>query len=223
MKAGDLAIVGSMVSHMIPENASCDCLALTVEAGPALLTEYFDPLSKTVFHDPIFHLNEPQAKNRPLALLLEEIADLRRNQTDFSELIIKGDLCKVFGYVLTHFTAERIGEHDRKALRDVSKIEQALDLIYTKYAEPLTVEYVAEKTGYGKSNFCKIFKQITGTTFHAALNQRRLENACQLLRNTVLPIESIAQQVGFADAKSFCRVFKTAYGTTAGAYRKNKS
>lgn len=219
---GDLAIIGSMIPHMTCENNSNDCLTLTIIAGPMFLMDYFEPLAKKVFHDPIFHLGESTSRNQALAQFLDEIANLRRKPTDFSELIVKGNLYKVFGYILTHLTVNQASEPSRKNIHDVSKIEQALDLIYAEYTEPLTVAYVAEKIGYGKSNFCKVFKKITGSTFHAALNERRLDCACRLLLNTALPVEDIAMQVGFADVKTFCRVFKNAYGITARDYRKSQ-
>ena len=36
-------------------------------------------------------------------------------------------------------------------------LQKALELIHSRYAEPITVEQAADITGYGKSNFCKIF------------------------------------------------------------------
>ena len=33
-------------------------------------------------------------------------------------------------------------------------------------------------------------------------------------------VEEIAQQIGLTDGKTFCRIFKLAYGVTPGAYRK---
>jgi YesN/AraC family two-component response regulator len=79
---------------------------------------------------------------------------------------------------------------------------------------------VAERNGYSKSNFCRVFKRITGNTFHDILNQRRVEVAGFLLVQTNLDLEEIAQQVGFLDAKCFCRVFKKYTGKTPGTYRK---
>ena len=91
------------------------------------------------------------------------------------------------------------------------------------YGEELTVRYVASQCGYSDSNFCRIFRQITGDTFHATLNKRRCEMACTLLESTTASVESIAEQVGFADSKSFCRVFGKVMGCPPGAYRKGRS
>ena len=220
LEAGDLAIIGSMIPHMIPDNSGKHTLALTIEAGPVLLAEYFTPLSKIIFTKPVLHLRGTDGKHCRLAELLEEVAGYKQNYTDFSELMIRGNFYHIFGYILTSLVSDTASEANTKTLRDLAKIEQALELIRTRYAEPLTVEQVAAITGYGKSNFCKIFKQITGETFHSILNTKRLEHACTLLANTSLSIEDVANQVGCADAKSLCRLFKAAYGTTPGTYRK---
>lgn len=102
----------------------------------------------------------------------------------------------------------------------LKKIDHALEIIHNQYPDPLTVDTTSRLCGYSKSNFCRIFKKITGNTFHNALNRRRVDVACALLRQTDAPIEQIAQETGFVDAKSFCRVFKSLTGITARDYRK---
>ena len=79
----------------------------------------------------------------------------------------------------------------------------------------------ADLAGYGKSNFCKIFKAITGDTFHNVLNRHRIENAYMYLSETDMTVADIGSEVGFSDTKSFCRVFKSIIGSTAGEYRRS--
>ena len=85
---------------------------------------------------------------------------------------------------------------------------------------------VESRSGNGcnieKGNFCKTFKQITGDTFHQFLNKYRVKMACVLLELTDYSVETIASEVGFADAKSLCRVFKSIKKMTTGQYRKEK-
>ena len=90
----------------------------------------------------------------------------------------------------------------------VANIKKALEMIYYDHSKPLTVDDAAEATGYGKSNFCKIFKMITGDTFHNVLNSQRVESACGLLSETNMSISEIAATVGFGETKSFCRIFR---------------
>ena len=111
-------------------------------------------------------------------------------------------------------------QQKNRRLHDIKKIDKALETIYNSYFMPLNIESVSASCGYSKSNFCKIFKNITGNTFHDTLNRHRIEIACTLLGETNDSIEKIAQETGFADAKSFCRVFRKIMGKSAGEYRK---
>ena len=58
-----------------------------------------------------------------------------------------------------------------------------------------------------------------GTSYKDLLNELRLELAIYYLKNTDLSLESIAYQLGYAEARSFYRRFKLWTGRTAGSYR----
>lgn len=226
LKEGDLIIIGSMISHEVPIHHEPDNLIMTVEVGPVLLMGYFDLFSKAIFHNPLYHLKNNEENNAiydQLSSLLDETAVLHLNRCDFSELLIKSNLYKICAHLLqlSMQNAENASAH--RSLRDISKIEKALDIIHDKFAEPLSVEQVATLCGYSNSNFCKVFKNITGDTFHNVLNRHRVENACCFLQGSNMSIENIAIHVGFTDAKSFCRVFKNFMGVTPGTYRNRQT
>ena len=48
------------------------------------------------------------------------------------------------------------------------------------------------------------------------------ESMIRLLEERMRTVEKIAEQIGFPDAKSFCRVFKKLTGISAGTYRKKR-
>ena len=48
----------------------------------------------------------------------------------------------------------------------------------------------------------------------------RFDRACALLKDPDMQIQTIAQQVGYVDARSFIRKFKSYYGITPGEYRQ---
>ncbi|MBQ6824575.1 MAG: helix-turn-helix transcriptional regulator, partial [Clostridia bacterium] len=156
-----------------------------------------------------------------LEALLRETAALHRSEEVFCELSIKGNVYKICALLLQMLNLTEVENTQNKKRTDLKKIDQALEQIYNYYNEPLTVEEVSAFCGYGKSNFCKIFKSITGNTFHYTLNQHRVEVACMLLKESDQTVEEIARDTGFADAKSFCRVFKQFMNQSAGAYRKS--
>ena len=61
-------------------------------------------------------------------------------------------------------------------------------------------------------------KKEFGKSFHVLLNEERIKRACSLLYDTDLPIYQISREVGFSEAKSFCRVFKSIKGCTPSTY-----
>ncbi len=65
----------------------------------------------------------------------------------------------------------------------------------------------------------RMFKEFYGQTPHQYLNTKRLEKAQFLLKDTTLPIEQIAERVGFEHVRSFNRVFKQSLNTSPSVFR----
>lgn len=218
LKEGNMAVVSSMASHEFPQTTDPDCKALTIEVGPVLLANYFNLLLEGKATEPIIDLNLP--KNHELRSLLDEIARLEKEHTPFSKLIIKGNIYKIFAYVLKTITDSQNSSNSLGSLNAVLNIETAFEIIYNHFHEELKLDDVADLCGYSKSNFCKIFKKVTGDTFHNVLTGHRIQIACNLLKETNNSVEEIARQIGLTDAKNFSRVFKTKMGISPGNYRK---
>ena len=221
LTAGDFMIVSPLAAHEIPENDTL-CSHITIELGYSFLGDFFESF---VTDNPNCHFfkNTDLPENplyEELKELMEETAVVYNAAPAFSELSIKGNLYKISALLLQLLcTSQNAGVTAKKSV-DIKKIDKALGCIHDRYHEPLTVASVSAYCGYSKSNFCKIFKAITGDTFHNTLNRHRVEMAGMLLRETDYAIEKIALQTGFTDAKSFCRVFKNVTGQSAREYRK---
>ena len=219
VSSGELAIIGSMISHEVLESSnSTQSNCVFLEIGPTMLGKYFGAIKNQAFPNPIFDLKQEKYSN--MYKMFNEIATLCKNSSDFSSLLIKGNIYKISAHILKEFSTETSSANTPKRLNFVNTIEKALDYIHNNYEDNLSIEEVAKNCGYSKSNFCKIFKTITGDTFHNVLNNHRLKLACILLKNSIYPVEDIATKVGFADAKSFCRIFKKHNGISPGQYRK---
>lgn len=133
-----------------------------------------------------------------------------------SSLIISGNLYKLCAYILElNQNSQLLGNS-----KTIACIEKALEIIYHKYNTPLTVDTVAKETGYGTSNFCKVFKNTTGISFHKFLNNFRIQTACYILTETDYNIGKVGELVGLSEFKTFCRIFKEIAGTPPGQYRK---
>lgn len=220
---GEMILIPPMASHEFPKHDDEGARILSIIIGPTLLKEHFNKFSGECFSSPLCRFDDTVKTHRKLRNLLLECAELVDSQQDTAELLIKGNLYKIMAYILTSFARTCNESAQTNDFKMVAKIEKALELIYYHYAEPITIDNAADATGYGKSNFCKIFKNIVGDTFHNVLNRQRVENACILLKETATPISEISQQIGFGETKTFCRVFKTVMGLTPGGYRKGKT
>ena len=98
-------------------------------------------------------------------------------------------------------------------------IQSVVFYLQSHYNEPITLERASDMAGYEKTYFCRLFNDITGSTFHRYLTGLRLEKALPLLRDTALPIASIAQSVGIQSVKTFSRLIKQKFGLSAGEIR----
>lgn len=223
MTAGKLAITSSMVSHeyIKDEENVPDTSTVTVTVGSVFLGEYYGHFSNAVFECPIFDLNGNGFKH--VKNTLDRIAENKSNNPNVSKLVERGLIYELCAYILRDVIEPFSDSSDSRSLVNIKKIEMALEYINSHYSREITVSEIAALCGYSESNFCRHFKNITGTSFHSSLNKKRVENSCALLKSTSLSLEDIAIEVGFADAKSLCRVFKNEMGTTPNKYRKEKN
>ncbi len=219
---GELLLVSPMTSHAFPPCADRERKILTVVLGVSFLKKFFSYFSGAGKDAYTLMLDGGTDTEGRLTEVLKETALLCGEKSERNDLLIRGNLCKACAYLidLLFASSENAGS-ERRELRRVANVERALEMIYYDYASPLTVEAAAEATGYGKSNFCKIFKSITGETFHQLLSRQRVECACRLLSETDLSVGEISAAVGFGETKSFCRVFRSLTAKTPKEYRRS--
>ena len=91
-------------------------------------------------------------------------------------------------------------------------IRLAVEYINAHYAEWLSLGQVAAQVHLNPDYFSRAFKQETGQTFVNNLTDVRLQHSIYLLENTVLRVQTIAQQVGYYNASYFSTTFKKKYG-----------
>lgn len=101
------------------------------------------------------------------------------------------------------------------------RVEMMLQYINAHYLENLTASEVAERIYMSPSSFSRFFKKTMSMNFPEYLNELRLHHALWQLCHTGDSVTSIAQNHGFSNASSFCRLFKDLYGVSPASYRKN--
>lgn len=86
--------------------------------------------------------------------------------------------------------------------------------------ENLTRDQVCRAMLTNRTTFSAKLKEAYGKTFSEYLRDMRLEEAARLLRETDMPIDQVAFQVGLQSASGFYRNFLLSYGMTPNQYRQ---
>jgi AraC-like DNA-binding protein len=81
---------------------------------------------------------------------------------------------------------------------------------------------MAAQVGMGLSTLRRRFKQMTGTTLHGYVLQKRMTVARELLGETDLPIKAIAERLGYNDVYYFSNQFSRHIGVSPTTFRKSR-
>lgn len=99
-------------------------------------------------------------------------------------------------------------------------VNAAKETLRHRFQEDMGLDELAQVLNVSPRTLSRRFHKISGETPMQYQQKIRLQNAKQLLSNTSLSIEHIAQQVGFNSTSVFGRAFKTAFQKSPLQYRK---
>ena len=116
---------------------------------------------------------------------------------------------------------------ERRTLRETSpvgrysgRIAYVIGTMNKEYDRNRGVEDYAALCSMSKFHFLRVFKEITGKTPIEYRNKIRFDHAAEMLADTEIPINEIAQRVGFSSNIYFCDAFRKKMGLSPSQYRK---
>ncbi|AJY76842.1 helix-turn-helix domain-containing protein [Paenibacillus beijingensis] len=126
------------------------------------------------------------------------------------------------------FARYRIRIEEMNAQRNSGKatkmIQEALEYIEVHYSDPnLNVDSIAEKFGYSANYFAKLFKETTGAYINDHIRGIKIGRAKNLLKETKLAVNEIAELTGYLNKNYFFYAFKKDTGMTPLSYRELNS
>jgi len=159
------------------------------------------------------HTVDSMHTEKPLATLAH-IQQILRENSDPSPFELS-----ILYYTLLVQLMESVSSQPQRELPAL--ISETLAYINQNFTEDIHISSLSKKMHVSHTYLTRIFRQYIGTTPLSYINLKRLEYARQLLTETSLSCEKIAERVGFFDASHFHRMFRNQFGCAPSAYRKN--
>ena len=102
-------------------------------------------------------------------------------------------------------------------------VQEADEHIKTNVADVnLTIDTLAARFGYTSNYFARIFRDIKGVSINEYIRKTRIDRAKQLLSETSLAVNDVAEMVGYMNKNYFFFSFKKETGLTPLSYRSAK-
>ncbi|HWC64958.1 MAG TPA: AraC family transcriptional regulator [Thermoanaerobaculia bacterium] len=111
----------------------------------------------------------------------------------------------------------------RRSIPISSFAGEAAALIDRSFPTPVGVSALARRLGVSVSTLAHEFRRQERCSIGEYVRRRRLEFARRLLRETAIPISSVALEAGFCDQAHLTREFKKAFGIPPAAFRQGRS
>lgn len=182
-----------------------------------------------LIHRVVEELDYPPAKpifrtglqDRPIQRIMHMLVD---------ELATKRPLGRLYVDSLAQVLATRyllldVGRTDRSQSRVTGLMPRTLGRIREKIEAnldaDLSLESLAEESGYSRAHFLRMFQAATGFTPHQYVLDLRLRRAQERLKQANSSIIDVAVSCGFSSQSYMTSVFRRHLETTPAEYRRN--
>ena len=193
-----------------------DMERLIASAGHLLSEPAFEALFIT---EPKQRREGVQQRNLQIDAATAEYAELTAKILMHEDDRSLGD--RLFLSLIT-LVVKRVHQADRvDTTPSEERIADVLSFMERHYMDNLTLDILANRAGYSKRHFSRLFISLCVDSPMEYLKQLRLRKAVKLLHEKKLGIEEIAEMCGFGDCSMFSKAFRKQYGTTPSAYRRS--
>ena len=219
----------------------CNGMSTVLSRGDAYILSPNDvhrlvPLQKTKIYNICIYTE--QCRKSIARLLLDEeyprfgrIDDNAMREIDLLHTALREVLQSANPYreartsALTTLLASRLfelttAEISLQSNQSYSTVAKAMAYIEAHLANPISLEEVAAASGYSRTYYSRLFKEIVGINFSDYLERERIELACNLLENENVSITEVSYAVGFNSTSSFWRAFKKRKSVSPREWKK---
>lgn len=102
----------------------------------------------------------------------------------------------------------------------VSAVEQAINCMWERYSEPLSLTDIARSAMLSPFHFSRVFKQATGVSPGKFLTAVRMHQAKRMLLATSMNVADVSVAVGYNSPGSFTSRFTDSVGIPPSRFRR---
>ena len=102
---------------------------------------------------------------------------------------------------------------------EAARFQKVFTYLIENYQQEVNLKTVARIANLSPNAFCRYFKNVTRKTLVEIVTEFRINQACQLLRNSEKSVNEICFGCGFGNISYFNKTFKTITGYTPLKYR----
>jgi AraC-like DNA-binding protein len=222
-KPDDLVLVGANVPHCwhsmneaIPDNAQ----AIVIQFRPTFVGKVFLELPELI---------------KIKSLLEKEIAGVLIKGNTKAKIISKMKQCaaadglnrllqfiKILDLIANSEEIQPIDHHFSgltASPAETERFQKVFSYLIENYQQEVSLITVAKIANLTPTAFCRYFKNVTRKTLVKIVTEFRINQACQLLRNSEKPVNEICFECGFGNNSYFNKTFKAITGYTPLHYR----
>ena len=213
---GDLLLISPKELHQVlikPEMSVYERYVLWIDpemirrlsSGATDLTLGLDPAN------PVFG-NQLRPKSEDRSKIRELLESLHREtaETSYGSDLLQQSLLTQLLVIINRMLAQQ-GSHLDEDTRTNRAVTQAINYIHLHYADPLSLDILAERFYVSKYHLSHEFNRQVGTSLYRYIQKKRLLVARQLIAQGKKPNE-VPPLCGFGDYTGFYRAFKAEYG-----------
>lgn len=203
-----LASTSARTFHM---HLSKDLLARTAEEVADFDPTHLSLAGRAGFHDPLL--------NQIALTLWREL----EQPSPAGKLYAQSAAQLLAVHLLRHYSSEGRTIKEPSQRLTQQQMRRVIDFVQDCLSQDLSLEALAEQTGFSAYHFARLFRQTTGESPHQFVLRQRIERAQRLLKEKELPLVHVALESGFASQSHLTQVFKRYLGLTPRAYRHHHS
>lgn len=229
LEEGDVFVITGNTRHGFRD--AKDLKLCNIQYDPHQFLRGQRPLNKMMGYHALFDLeprsNQPDHFNERLHLSTEELVHvtslLATLKAEFDghnegrEVVIKSTFL-----LLVTYLSRLYDRHKRDQGTPLVRMANVIAHIQKHFREPLRIGDLARIAHLSASQFQRTFKRTYQTTPKKFIQQVRLHEACEMLKDPNRDITNIAYETGFSSSSFFATQFKQCIGESPSQYRRRK-